>query len=340
MKLRKRLHCLLFALLCLMLTACSVGDYIEQPPEPVYTQPVRPDSTGEITWGGQTFSVNAEALVLNLQVRSNEILDLSALSYCTQLRSLSLNVTVVPHIYKDKFGDPHVAEYTPTDLSPLAALSSLERLELNVNAIKDLTPLSGLYDLTTLVLWVEGDVDLTPLTSCTSLISLSLGGRGTADLTPLSRCSTLSTLRVDLYDQDWKLPDLSALSGASSLKVLSVGGCNGLSKLGNVPLERLVDHNDGGEILENLPNLDTLTAVEFSDEHLSDIGALLRMSTVTEIVLEVGMQDIESGTELTGPNDPVLDRLITSIPIAQLREFLSGGGSITLVVSHSREAGK
>ena len=339
MKFRKKLHYLLFALLCLMLTACSVGGEIDQPPEPVYTQAVRPDAAGEITWGGQTFSVDAEELVLNLQVRSNEILDLSALSYCTQLRALSLNVTVVPHIYKDKLGDPHIANYTPTDLAPLAALSSLERLELNVNAIKDLTPLSGLYDLTTLVLWIEGDVDLTPLTSCPSLISLSLGGRGTADLTPLSRCDALSKLRVDLYDQEWKLPDLSALSGARALKVLSIGGCNGLSKLENVPLERLVDHNDGGEILENLPDLDTLAAVEFSDEHLSDIGALLRASTVTEIVLEVGLQDIESGTELTDPDDFVLDRLITSIPIAQLREFLSGGGSITLVVSRSREAG-
>ena len=338
MKLRKRLHCLLFVLLCLMLTACSVGGEIEQPPEPVYTQVVRPDSTGEVTWGDQTFSIHAESLMLNLQVRSNEILDLSVLSYCTQLRSLSLNVTVVPHIYKDKFGDPHIAEYMPTDLAPLAALGSLERLELNVNAIKDLTPLSGLPDLTTLVLWVEGDVDLTPLTSCTSLISLSLGGRGTADLTPLSRCEALSKLRVDLYEQEWKLPDLSALSGASSLKVLSVGGCNGLSKLEDVPLERLVDHNDGGEILENLPNLDTLTAVEFSDEHIDNIQSLLRISSVTEIVLEVGMQDIASGTELTGPNDPVLDQLITSIPIAQLREFLAGGGSITLMVSRSREA--
>ena len=338
MKLRKRLHCLLFALLCLMLTACSVGGEIEQPTEPVYTQVVRPDSTGEVTWGDQTFSIHAESLMLNLQVRSNEILDLSVLSYCTQLRSLSLNVTVVPHIYKDKFGDPHIAEYTPTDLAPLAALSSLERLELNVNAIKDLTPLSGLPDLTTLVLWVEGNVDLTPLASCASLVSLSLGGRGTADLTPLRQCNALSKLRVDLYDAEWKMPDLSALSGASSLKVLSVGGCNGLSKLEDVPLERLVDHNDGGEILENLPNLDTLTAVEFSDEHIDNIQSLLRISSVTEIVLEVGMQDIESGTELTDPNDDVLDQLITSIPIAQLREFLSGGGSITLVVSRSREA--
>ena len=340
MKLRKKLAWLLFALLCLMLAACSVGDDINQPPEPVHTQVVRPDSTGEVTWGDQTFSIHAETLVLNLQVRSNEILDLSVLSYCTQLRSLSLNVTVVPHIYIDIYDDPHIAEYTPTDLSPLASLTDLESLSLNVNAIKDLAPLSGLSKLTTLVLWIEGEVDLMPLASCESLASLSLGGRGTADLAPLRQCAALTKLRVDLYDHEWKMPDLSVLSGASALKVLSVGGCNGLSKLENVPLERLIDHNDGGEILENLPNLDTLTAVEFSDEHIDDIQPLLRSSTVTEIVLEVGMQEIESGTVITDPNDAVLDRLITSVPTAQLREFLSGGGSITLMVSPSRMAGE
>lgn len=338
MKFRKKLACLLFTLLCLMLTACSVGGDTNQPPEPVRTPVVKPDASGEVTWGDQTFSIHEERLVLNLQIRSNEILDLSVLSYCTQLRSLSLNVTVVPHIYKDKLNDPHIMEYTPTDLSPLASLTDLENLELNVNAIKDLTPLSRLSKLTTLVLWVEGEVDLTPLASCASLASLSLGGRGTVDLAPLRQCGALTNLRVDLFDQEWKMPDLSALSGASALKTLSIGGCNGLSKLTDVPLERLIDHNGGSDILENLPNLGTLTAVEFSDEHLRDIQPLLRTQTVTEIVLEICMQEIESGTVITDPDDAVLSQLITTIPIAQLREFLSCGGSITLVVSRSRVA--
>ena len=339
MKYWKKISCVMLMLFCLMLAACGADSDLLQPPEPVRTPVVKPDASGEVTWGDQTFSIYDESLTLNLQVRSNEILDLSVLSYCTQLRSLSLNVTVVPHIYTDVYDDPHIAEYTPTDLSPLASLSDLERLSLNVNAIKDLTPLSGLSKLTTLVLWIEGEVDLMPLTSCKSLASLSLGGRGTADLTPLRQCSALTSLRVDLYDNEWKMPDLSALSGASALKTLSIGGCNGLSKLKDVPLERLIDHNDGGDFLENLPNLDTLTAVEFSDEHINDIQQLLRTPSVTEIVLKVCMQEIETGTVVTSPNDAVLDRLITSIPTAQLREFLSGGGSITLVVSRSRAAG-
>lgn len=336
----QKLVCLLIAALCFVLTACDV--FVDPdggpPPEPVKTEPVVPDSVGEITWGGQTFSPDTESLVLNLQVRSNEILDLSPLSYCTQLRYLSLHVTVVPHIYRDRLGDRRVMDFTPVDLSPLASLDNLERLDLNVQKIADLMPLASLPNLKMLALWFENDIDLTPLISCENLVNLSLGGRAVIDLSPLSRCALLTKLRVDVYDSEWNFPDLSKLSGAPSLQMLSVGSSYGLRNLTDVPLSYLVDLNDSSDILENLPMLDTLTTVECSDEHLSDIAPLLIGSSVTEIVLEVGMQEIENGTELTDPNDAVLDRLITSIPIAQLREFLSGGGSITLVVS-SRVAG-
>ena len=144
---------------------------------------------------------------------------------------------------------------------------------------------------------------------------------------------------MDLYDSEWNLPDLSTLSGAPSLEVLSTGGSNGLKNLTDVPLTRLIDLNDSSDILENLPMLDTLTTVEFSDEHLNDIQPLLLHPSVTDIVLEVGAQDIERGTVVTDPDDPVLDRLVTSIPIAQLRSLLMGGTSITLNVNPNRAGG-
>ena len=293
----KKISCLALAVLCMTLAACSVEINSEDlPPVTEAVGASGPNAAGNITWGSQTFSVDAETLVLNLQVRSNEKLDLSVLSLCTNLRALTIHLTVIPHIYYDKFDDPHVAEYTPTDLSPLASLTGLERLELNVNRIEDLSPLAALVNLKSLVLWVEGDVDLSPLVSCGAMTSLALGGRGTMDLAPLRECVSLSNLRVDVYDSQWNSPDLAALSGAPALETLSVGASNGLSELANVPLTRLVDLNDSGDILKSLPLLDTLTDVEFSDEHLDDISALLMHPGVTDIVLEVGAQEIESGT--------------------------------------------
>ena len=336
----KKLFCLALAVFCVMLSACGVEINVEDLPPVTEAQgAVGPDANGEITWGNQTFSVDAEYLVLNLQVRSNEKLDLSILSLCTNLRALTIHLTVIPHMYYDKFDNPHIADYTPTDLAPLAELTGLERLELNVNKIKDLTPLTQLPDLRMLVLWIEGEVDLAPLSSCDKLSSLALGGRGTVDLAPLSKCALLSNLRVDVYDSQWNTPDLSALSGAPALATLSVGASNGLADLVDVPLKYLIDLNDSGDILENLPLLTTLKDVEFSDEHLDDISPLLNHPGVTDIVLEVGSQDVANGTVIKKSDDKLLDHLVTNIPIDQLREFLKSGGTITIVVDSNREAG-
>ena len=338
MKNRKKWLCWMLAIVCVMLTACG-SHQEEPPPEPIQPAVITPDANGMMTWGGQTFSIEEESLFLNLQIRSNEILDLSPLLWCIQLRQLNIHVTVTPHVYQDKYGDKHLMEFTPTDLTPLSALDNLERLELNVGTINSLAPLAHLSNLSTLVLWLDGEIDLSPLTSCTNLESLALGGRTNVDLTPLQDCPSLRSLRVDVYDSNWNTPDLSVLSGAPCLQELCIGGSNGLGALVDVPLTHLVDLNDSADILENLPMLNTLTTVEFSDEHLQDIQPLLLHPSVTEIVLEVGAQEIERGTVVTDPDDPVLDRLVTAIPVAQLRSFLMGETSITLNVNQNRTAG-
>lgn len=327
-------------MLLVTLTACG-GENIDSDPGRAERPPaVVPNANGELTFGDQTFSVDTERLTVNLQLRSNEVLDLSPLAWCTQLRYLSVNLTVIPHLYYDKFDDPHIAEMEPTDLTPLGELTGLEHLELNVGKIDDLSMLTTLPNLSTLVLWIEGELDLTPLSDCAGLTELSLGGRGTVDLAPLTRCGMLKTLRIDVYDKDWNTPDLSALSGTPALEMLSTGASNRLSELTDVPLRRLVDLNDSGNILENLPELDTLEYVEFSDEHLNDILPLLQHPGVLQITLEVGAQEIENFTVIDSPNDPLLNTLITVIPTAQLRTFLEqDGASITLIVDKNRTAG-
>lgn len=342
MKYIKKLLCLALAAAMLlgMMTACG-GDNTDNDPGRTERPPaVIPNANGELTFGDQTFSVDTERLTVNLQLRSNEVLDLSPLAWCTQLRYLSVNLTVIPHLYYDRFEDPHIAEMKPTDLSALGELTGLERLELNVGKIDDLSVLAALPNLSALVLWIEDELDLTPLSGCSALTELALGGRGTVDLTPLKHCAMLKNLRVDVYDKEWNTPDLSALSGTPALETLSIGASNGLSELTNVPLSKLVDLNDSGNILENLPNLSTLEYVEFSDEHLDDILPLLQHPNISEITLEVGAQEIDNFTVITSPNDPVLNSLITVIPAAQLRSFLEKDGTaITLIVDKNRTAG-
>lgn len=334
----KKSCCLMLSALLLLLTACSSSTVNRDPSTTVTTGQI---SNGEITYGDQTFSVSVESLTLNVQIRSNEKLDLSPLAQCINLQRLSINVVITPHIYYDTFDEPHIVEQPAVDLTPLASLTALRRVDLNVGRIADLTPLTQLPNLGMLVLWIDGGVDLTPLAGCASLTELAIGGRGAVDLSAIPTFPVLTGLRVDVYDSQWNTPDLSALSGAPNLTTLSTGGSRGLSELKDVPLKRLVDLNDSGDILLHLPALDTLEQLEISDEYLSDITPLLQYSpTIANLVLEVGAQDIKNYTVIRSADDPVLTALITTIPLSQLRSYLAAGGtSVTLVVNTHREAG-
>lgn len=338
MKRFKKLFCLMLAVLMLLLTACSSSTVNRDPSTTVTTGQ---SSNGEITYGDQTFSVDVETLTLNIQIRSNEKLDLTPLAQCINLQRLSINVVITPHIYYDKYDEPHIVEQPAVDITPLASLKGLRRLDLNVGRIDDLTPLTQLSNLGMLVLWIDGGMDLAPLAGCVSLTELAIGGRGSVDLAPITTFPALTGLRVDVYDSQWNTPDLSALSGAPNLTTLSIGASRGLGELKDVPLKRLVDLNDSADILEHLPALDTLEQIEISDEHLNDITPLLQHSpTIAKLVLEVGAQDIENYTVIRSADDPVLASLITAIPLSQLRSYLSAGGtSVTLVVNQNRETG-
>lgn len=334
---KKRVFSLLLAMLLLVgLTACADNKNRDASVVLVEGQ----NSGGEITYGDQTFSQDAETLTLRLHIRSNEQLDLTQLSQCTNLRHLSIHLTVTSHVYYDKFNKPHVVEQPAVDLTPLQMLPNLERLELNVGKLPDLVPLSRMANLKSLVLWFDGEVDLAPLAACPNLTELALGGRGSVDLSVVRNFVSLTSLRVDVYDDEWNTPDLSALSGTPRLETLSIGASRGLSDLTNVPLKHLIDINDSGNILNNLPAIDTLEHLEFSDEHLSDILPLLqRAAPIDRIVLEVGAQEIESGTVIRSADDPLLTKLVTPIPTEQLRNYLVGGGTITIVVDSNRICG-
>lgn len=338
MKYTKRTLCALLALLLVMMTACGTEADDRQEPERI--QVSGQISGNEIVFGSQSFDLGSEKLTLNLQIRSNEVLDLSVLGKCTQLRKLTINLTIVPHISYDKFNDPFIVAQEPVDLTPIAALSALERLELNVGKIADLSPLARLPKLNSMVLWIDGEVALDALAACPVLTELALGGRGTVDLASVKDFPVLRSLRVDVYDSDWNTPDLSALSGAQYLEVLSTGASRGLRELKGVPLKKLIDINDSGDILNDLPDLSTLEYLEFSDENIDDIAPLLqRGSSIPKIILEVGAQEIDNFSIIESASDPLLDRLITSIPVAQLRTLLSQGEvTIILRVDQNRSA--
>ncbi len=346
----KRECWIFFAALCvLMLSACGAEPPADNEPEPpvVTQQPITEQTQeeitppAEVTIGHQTFPTDSEELILEAQLQSDQTLDLTPLKWCTSLKSLSINLTVTPHVYFDEGGNTAVSEMSAVDLSPLANLSCVEELFLNVGAVQDLAPLAQMGALHELSLRIEDTIDLSPLADCPNLRRLALEGSRMVDLAPLSQCAELSYLRVWIYDENGDTPDLSALSGAPKLETLSIDGHKGLSELRDVPLRSVVDLANSDSILKNLPALDTLEVVEISDKYLTDIAPLVDRESVKQIILSVcSGQEFDNLTTFTEENLAELDRLVTAIPVEQLKEFLKhDGGSITIFCDWNRTSG-
>jgi len=143
--------------------------------------------------------------------------------------------------------------YGLSDLSPLAKLASLRELNLSVcNRLSDLSPLADLKSLQSLNLSECTQLsDLSPLVELTSLQKLDLSRcDGLSDLSPLAKLASLRELNLSRCDG---LSDLSPLAALTSLQSLNLQGCNQLS--GNLsPLAGLASLQS-----LNLPGCDQLS---------------------------------------------------------------------------------
>ncbi|MGW1617412.1 DUF6892 domain-containing protein [Streptomyces sp. NPDC002285] len=113
------------------------------------------------------------------------------------------------------------------DLNPLAACTSLQRLNLRGGeAAPDLGPLAGLRSLRTLDLEYYQDVqDLRPLTEL-PLERLTLDGNPDVDLAPLENIASLRTVncRRTVYTSESEPPILSTYDNARVIEVLKQRG--------------------------------------------------------------------------------------------------------------------
>ena len=186
-------------------------------------------------------------------VRYEAIGDLEGIQFATNLRRLEL-VEIRGSLVQG------AEEHSPLDLSPLAALTSLTRLNLSQNKISDLLPLAGLTNLEYLSLeavyirWDESDtstLDLSPLAGLTKLTDLALSYNNILDISPLAGLTALERLNisknhisdisplvgltklVNLNGQENRIVDVSPLSGLAALQdvVLPVNDISDVSPL-------------------------------------------------------------------------------------------------------------
>lgn len=150
-----------------------------------------------------------------LAVRKTRISDLSPLASLRNLSRLDL------------------AETPVSDLSPLAGASRLETLSLSDTEVADLGPLAGMPMLRRLHLERSPVADLGPLGGLARLWLLELGGTQVEDLSPLRDLPNLEVLDLG----GTRVADLSPLRDLRKLRVLKLDGTRveDLSPLRDLP---------------------------------------------------------------------------------------------------------
>ena len=232
-----------------------------------------------ITIQGAEYSTDLTELDLGSMYLTDA--DIEPLQYMVNLRSLDLRQNQL------------------TDLTPLAGLTQLESLELRGNNLSDLTPLAGLTNLKTLRLGGSDSgvnnpnlQDLTPLSGLKNLEILVLPGNSQIrDLTPISGLTNLREFSMsgDSSAGAYQIADLSPLAGLTNLERLSVtiNGVDSLEPLRNLKkLAYLFINGEGAyqdfSPISELTELQTLRLVGTGNSQMAP-GDLQFISGLTQL---------------------------------------------------------
>ena len=192
--------------------------------------------------------------LVTLNLRNNHITSLEGINFQAvldlPLQHLSLRHNVLRH-----------ADGTQTrlsDISMLADLTMLTRLELRDNHISDITPLAGLTQLEVLDISqnpLDGG-DISPLSGLNMLRELNIRETGLTDLAPVTNFTRLTYLNIHSNPD---IPTLAPLANLAKLEQLIMP---------NVPL---------GHEIECLANLHNLFRLNMRNTGLRDLSVLAQL---------------------------------------------------------------
>ena len=172
-----------------------------------------------------------------------------------------------------------------SDISPLAGLVNLKKLELKHNNIADLSPLASLTELTSLDLYDNNISDLTALSELRNLVILRLPKNNIVNITSLHEMEKLTELI--LWDNN--ISDLSPISNLIGLRELHLGYNNiedinplaGLINLKNLNLR--MNKISNIDPIKNLTDLEGIFRID--DNNITDINALSFLSSVRNLII-------------------------------------------------------
>ena len=270
---------------------------------------------------GLQFAINLRS---RLDLRDNQISDISPIAGLTELRELEINRNTISDISPVRgltnltllvLKGNQISDISPitglinlrrlylddnlfSDLSPLRGLTNLEELHFSQNkGVSDLSPLAGLVNLKTIGSWGHSVSDLSPLAGLTELEVINFCGGNISNLTPLAGLTGLK----ELYIAGEKVSDISPVARLTGLTRLGldsndISDISSLVGLTNLKWLRL-DSNDISDILP----LAGLTGLIHLDLQLNDISNLFSLAGLTTLTwLNLHNNNISDTAPLAG----------------------------------------
>ena len=253
-------------------------------------------------WDNAISDISVLAGATNLKIldlTDNNVVDISALANATTLDKLLVNRNASLSDISALNGLPLTSLImggtSVTDLSPLAANTTLGRIDIWGNGISDISALAG-KPLVSVYAWDNAISDISVLAGATNLKILDLTDNNVVDISALANATTLDKL---LVNRNASLSDISALNGLP-LTSLIMGGTSvtDLSPLAaNTTLGRIDIWGNGISDISALAGK-PLGSVYAWDNVISDISALAGATSLQ--ILNVTDNQISDTSPLAG----------------------------------------
>ena len=235
--------------------------------------------------------ITADAMLdlTELEAPGKGIAALTGLEHAVNLTGLNLGGTWVD---RKRHTNPI------SDVSPLANLTQLTRLELESTDVSDVSPLANLTQLTSLGLGGTAVSDVSPLANLTQLTEMNLNSTDVSDVSPLANLTQLT--RLDLSAT--AVSDVSPLANLTQLTSLGLGGTavSDVSPLANLTQLTSLWLGRGVSDVSPLANLTQLKWLYLYDTGVSDVSPLAGLTQLTEMNLNsTGVSDVSPLANLT-----------------------------------------
>ncbi|MEI5892201.1 SMI1/KNR4 family protein [Bacillus cereus] len=205
-----------------------------------------------------------------LYLGGNELIDISPLQMCTEVRELILSGNEIK------------------DLTGLERMNSLKKLYLVNNPVQDLTPILHLQHLEEMNMKKTNVNNLSALVEMPSLKKLDISHTSIQDFSLLTQFKKLESLTVHISNRE----QLYAISKVDNLKHLHILGLENVSELDLLVLQnlnKLITIEFENSIIANLNCFEhnaSIQNIKLTDTKVKDGAALGKMKGIKELELD------------------------------------------------------